>query len=112
MASYFKFPLDKKTEEKIENLISEIKQAENPKKFNRELADIVNKLIDEGMDYYFINTLRRLKINAIVRKPFEIGINTSIKGLKVVSPKIFKTLSEKQFKEAVEILEEMIVKEK
>ncbi len=111
MASYLKFPFSKATEDKIRSLITDMEQAEKKKVYSKDLAKVVNLLIDEGMDYYFINTLKRLKINAIVRKPFEIGINTSIKGLKVVSPKIFRTLSEKQFDEVIEIMKEMIVEE-
>lgn len=108
MASFFKFPINKTTEQEIFDLLNEIKKSDKVKPYSKQISEVINKLIDEGMEYYFINTIKRLKINPIVRKPFILGINTSIKGLKVVSPQIFKTLSEKQFKEAIAILEEMI----
>lgn len=111
MAIYFKFPVPKKIEKRIEKVISDIESSDSPKDFSKELSDIINDLLDEGMDYYFVQSLKRLKVSSIVRKPFEIGINTSIKGLKLISPKIFKTLSEKQFYGAVEILKEMINEE-
>lgn len=111
MAIYFKVPVPKKIENRINKVISDIESSDNPKEHSKELSDIINDLLDEGMDYYFVQSLKRLKVSSIVRKPFEIGINTSIKGLKLISPKIFKTLSEKQFYGAVEILKEMIYKE-
>ena len=108
MSMYFKFPVPEKIEKRIEKVIKNIEASDKPKTFSKELSDIVNDLLDEGMDYYFVTSLKRLKVSPIVRKPFEIGINTSIKGLKLISPKIFKTLSDKQFDGAVEILKEMI----
>jgi hypothetical protein len=111
MSIFFKFTVSKKTEKKIRKLLEEIDGAEKPKSFSKELSDVVNILLDEGMDYFFIESLKRLKVNAIVRKPFELGINTSIRGLKLIAPKFFKTLSEKQFLGAIEILKEMINEE-
>lgn len=108
MSVYFKFPVPKKIEKRIYKVIAEIESSEKPKEHSKELSDIVNDLLDEGMDYYFVQSLKKLKVSAIVRKPFEIGINTSIKGLKLISPKIFKTLSDKQFDGAVDILKEML----
>lgn len=108
---YFKFPVPEKIEKRIVKVIKDIENSEKPKNFSKELSDIVNDLLDEGMDYYFVKSLKRLKVNAIVRKPFELGINTSLRGLKMISPKIFKTLSENQFDGAVDILKEMIHRE-
>ena len=111
MSIYFKFPVSEKIARRIDNVVADIDSSDNPKSFSKELSDIVNDLLDEGMDYYFVDSLKRIKVNAIVRKPFEIGINTSLRGLKMISPKIFKTLSDKQFEGAVEILKEMIHRE-
>ena len=110
MSMYFKFPVPKKIKSRIDKVIEKIEDSDKPKSHSKELSDIVNDLLDEGMNYFFIESLKRLKVNAIVRKPFELGINTSLRGLKMISPKIFKTLSEKQFYDAVEILKEMIHK--
>lgn len=111
MASYFKFPISKKTEKKIISFLEAVKDQENLKPHIKEFTHIVNELIDEGMEYYFISTLKKLEITPIVRKPFELGITTSVKGLKVISPKILKTLSENQLKKSIEILEEMVILE-
>lgn len=111
MSIYFKFPVPQKIEKRIDKVITNIEGSDKPKSFSKELSDIVNDLLDEGMSYFFVESLKRLKVNPIVRKPFEIGISTSIRGLKLISPKIFKTLSDKQFDGAVEILKEMIHRE-
>lgn len=111
MTAHIRFPISNKTENKITELLARMNNASELKPFSKELSVVVNELIDEGVDFYFLNNIKRLKINAIVRKPFEIGVHASMRGLKLVSPKIFRTLSEKQFKEVVVIMEELIEKE-
>lgn len=111
MPIFFKFPVPEKIEKRIEKVIKDIDSSYSPKSFSKDLSDIVNDLLDAGMDYYFVESLKRIKVATIVRKPFEMGINGSLRGLKLISPKIFKTLSEKQFSGAVDILKEMIHRE-
>ena len=111
MSLFLKFPISTKTEKQINDILIKLNEGEKIKSHNKEIANIVNSVIDEGMEYYFIKTIKRLKINPIIRKPFELGVNTSIRGLKIITPKILRVLSEKQLKEAVNIIDEMLLEE-
>jgi hypothetical protein len=111
MSIYFKFPVSEKIEKRIDKVIADIEASDRPKSFSKDLSHIVNDLLDEGMVYFFVDSLKKINVNTMVRKPFELGISTSLRGLKMISPKIFKTLSDKQFDGAVEILKEMIHRE-
>jgi hypothetical protein len=54
-------------------VLTSVEEAQDPLKYREALADLVAKLVDAGMDYYFLRALRHAKVGFVVEQSATIA---------------------------------------
>ena len=76
----------------------------NKKALVEELYGLITKLSTEGLDYFFVQTLRKAKINALSLKAVEMAIRTGQKAVLSLGKTILKGMSEAQLEVVMEMI--------
>ncbi len=106
---YLGFPVPDDLHARVEEIICEIRKASNKKQYALPLFEVVSELSDVGLHYFFIQSLRRVKIGRIKMMAVENAIRIGKKAILSVGKSIIKTMNNEQLSVLVDVLEEFIL---
>ena len=73
-----------------------------------KLNDLISELTDGGLDFFFLEPLRRLNASSMVMGMARMGINSMHKGAKMVVHKVLKKLDDKSLVAILDFIDEII----
>lgn len=105
---YLGFLIPEALETKLVTLLEKVKAAENKKAYAMDLFDIIVALSDEGLEYFFLDPLRRAKVGGLSFKIISGAISVGKKGIIAAGRGIVKGLDNQQLMIVVDLLESSI----
>ncbi len=72
---------------KTDATLGALELAPNPEAHRDRLADLVEELIESGMDYYFLRALKLAKMGFVAEQSARLGMSGSVKLIASVSRK-------------------------
>jgi hypothetical protein len=72
---------------KTDATLGALEVASNPEAHRDRLADLVEELIESGMDYYFLRALKLAKMGFVAEQSARLGMSGSVKLIASVSRK-------------------------
>jgi len=72
---------------KTDATLGALEGASNPEAHRDRLADLVEELIESGMDYYFLRALKLAKMGFVAEQSARLGMSGSVKLIASVSRK-------------------------
>tara|TARA_R100000789_G_scaffold34218_3_gene37496 strand:+ start:465 stop:821 length:357 start_codon:yes stop_codon:yes gene_type:complete len=89
--------------------VSELKnRGKADKQAIEQLYDLINELTEAGLDFFFIEPLRRLKAGSMMMGMARMGISSMLKGSKMVIHKVLKKLDDRSLAAILDFIEEII----
>ena len=89
--------------------VSELKsRGKADKQAIEQLYDLINELTEAGLDFFFIEPLRRLKAGSMMMGMAKMGISSMLKGSKMVVHKVLKKLDDRSLAAILEFIAEII----
>ncbi|MAA64675.1 MAG: hypothetical protein CL581_07860 [Alteromonadaceae bacterium] len=73
-----------------------------------ELYELIVELTDNGLDFFFLEPLRRLRAGNMMMGMAKVGISSMLKGSKMVVHKVLKKLDDKSLASILDFIEEII----
>ncbi|WP_165857035.1 hypothetical protein [Marinobacter sp. JSM 1782161] len=73
-----------------------------------ELYNLIVELTEEGLDFFFLEPLRRLRASSMLMGMAKMGIGSMLKGSKMVIHKVLKKLDDRSLASILDFIEEII----
>ncbi|WP_372987343.1 hypothetical protein [Marinobacter sp.] len=73
-----------------------------------KLYELIVELTEEGLDFFFLEPLRRLKASSMMLGMAKMGISSMLKGSKMVVHKVLKKLDDRSLAAILDFIEEII----
>lgn len=73
-----------------------------------KLYSLIIDLTDNGLDFFFLEPLRRLRASSMLMGMAKMGINSMFKGSKMVIHKVLKKLDDRSLVSILDFIEEII----
>lgn len=105
---YLGFPLSDALENRVNEVIIELKSTPKRRQHALKLFQVISDLSDEGLDYFFIQSLKRAGLGRIKMIAVENAIKVGKKAILTVGKGIIKAMSDEQLLIIVNVLEESI----
>lgn len=73
-----------------------------------KLYNLIVELTESGLDFFFLEPLRRLRAGNMMMSMARMGIGSMLKGSKMVVHKVLKKLDDRSLKDILDFIEEII----
>lgn len=73
-----------------------------------QLYELIIDLTEAGLDFYFMEPLRRLHASSMMMGMARMGIGSMLKGSKMVIHKVLKKLDDRSMSDILDFIEEII----
>jgi hypothetical protein len=105
---YLGFPLTEGLEDRVQEILADLKNNTNRRQFSLKLFQVVSDLSDEGLDYFFIQSLKRAGLGRIKMIAVENAIKIGKKAILTVGKGILKAMSDEQLLIIGNVLEDSL----
>ena len=105
---YLGFPLSADLESRVLEVINDVQTASNKRQYALKLFQAINDLSDVGLDYYFIQSLRRAGLGKIKMIAIENAIKMNKKAILTIGKGIIKSMNDEQLLIIANIIESSI----
>jgi hypothetical protein len=95
----------------LQALAVEVRAAERPSRLAGRGADLILRLTEANLDYYFIRSARRLDVGMVSQSAIRLGLRTAMGGISVFVKGLAHALSDDQVRRLAELLDEMLIVE-
>lgn len=93
---YLGFPLSDGLENRVQEILADLDNNTSRRQFALKLFQVVSDLSDEGLDYYFIQSLKRAGLGRIKMIAVENAIKVGKKAILTVGKGILKAMNDEQ----------------
>ncbi len=90
------------------DLIAELRESDDHAGFADRLIDVVDRIADHGMTYFFIHPTRLVGLGAVTIKALELSIQTGKKAVLSISRQIARRLDREQLLRITDFLESIV----
>lgn len=105
---YLGFPLSEGLEGRVQEILDDLNNNDNRRQFALKLFQVVSDLSDEGLDYFFIQSLKRAGLGKIKMIAVENAIKVGKKAILSVGKRILKAMTDEQLLIIGNVLEECL----
>ena len=105
---YLGFPLSEGLENRVQEILADLKNNTNRRQFALKLFQVVSDLSDEGLDYFFIQSLKRAGLGRIKMIAVENAIKVGKKAILTVGKGILKAMNDEQLLIIGSVLEDSL----
>jgi len=105
---YLGFPLSDNLKARVEAVVAEVKAASNRRQHALKLFQVISDLSDEGLDYYFIQSLKRAGLGRIKMIAVENALAVGKKAILTVGKGIIKAMNDEQLLIIANVIEDSI----
>jgi hypothetical protein len=91
-----RFHHSKELRAKTNAVLDALEAAPDHPKHGESLADLVNELIEAGMDYYFLRALKKAQVGFVSEQSARLGMSGAVKLISSVSRKFIVRMDKNQ----------------
>lgn len=106
---YFVFPLDEETRRLAEHYVAGVRITEEAKPYQKDLIELIDRLADTGLEYFFIQTLKEAKVSGLWVRATQTAMRTGKRAILAVGKKIVRRLSLEQLRTVAQVIERSII---
>ncbi len=89
-------------------LIADIRANGADKKRRESLYNLIMRLTETGVDFFFLEPLRRMEAGPVMQKMAQMGIGSMLKGTRMVIHNVLKKANEKHVEGILVFIEEIL----
>jgi len=105
---YLGFPISEDLENRVQEILSDLKNNTSRRQYALKLFQVVSDLSDEGLDYFFIQSLKRAGLGRIKMIAVENAIKIGKKAILTVGKGILKAMTDEQLLIIGNVLEDSL----
>jgi len=101
-------PVPEELAQRAAHLINEIRYEGAESRHKEALYELIIELTEVGVDFFFLEPLRRLGAGPMMMKMARMGLSSTLKGTRMVIHKVLKRIDEKHLAGIVDFIEEIL----
>lgn len=101
-------PIPEDLANEAHGLIADIRTNGANKKRRESLYNLIIRLTETGVDFFFLEPLRRMEAGAMMQRMAGMGISTMLKGTRMVIHNVLKKADEKHIEGILVFMEEIL----
>lgn len=106
---FISFPLSEELDQRVSNFVANVRESEDKRAYSGELVDLVESLVNEGLEHFFWTPVEITKLGGVTRKMIRMGINSGKKTLNVIAGKVIKGFTDDQIEAVTGFLESLLL---
>ncbi|MEM6793127.1 MAG: hypothetical protein AAF725_04060 [Acidobacteriota bacterium] len=106
---YIASPLPDDLAEDFERTAEKIRAAPRPSRYSREGAELVIRLTEACLDYYFLGSVQKLGLGTMANQATRIGLKTAVSGISVFVKQLSKRMSDEEVLHMIDLLEDLML---
>ncbi len=107
--SHIVAPISNELRAKAEQTVTELRsRSKADKDAIEQLYNLIVELTENGLDFFFLEPLRRLRAGSMMMGMAKVGISSMLKGSKMVVHKVLKKLDDESLVSILDFIEEII----
>lgn len=75
------------------------------------LVEVILELTDRGMDFYYLEPLRRARVSAMATSAARLGFAAASRGIPAIIRRVVSSLDEEQLLGIVDFIDEILIRE-
>lgn len=107
--SHIVAPIPDALKVKAQRTVAELRErGKADKQAIEQLYELIIELTDNGLDFFFLEPLRRLQASSMLMGMARMGIGSMLKGSKMVIHKVLKKLDDQSLASILDFIDEII----
>jgi hypothetical protein len=106
---YVAFPIPDELRDETMDLITELRESDDHAGFADRLIEVVDRISDHGMQYFFIYPTRLVGMGPVTIKALDVSIQTGKKAILTISRQIARRLDRDQLLRIGDFLESLVL---
>lgn len=100
-------PIPEELANNAAELIGRIREEGASRSHIDELFELIMALTESGIDFFFMEPLRRLRAGPVMMKVAQVGLSSTVKGIRMVIRNVLRKMDLKQIEPILEFIEEI-----
>jgi hypothetical protein len=109
MKIYLAAPLSVELATELESFLKQARELPDPTTMRKEGADLIIRLTNECLDYYFLRGVEKLGLGLIARQATNLGLTSASTGIAMFVRRIAGSMNAEQIRKLADIVEELIL---
>jgi hypothetical protein len=109
MSFHIAFPIPNDQYQLAWQVMDDIREAPHDKGHRKALISLINQLADEGIDYFFLKSLKQAQLSFVKIKTAEVGLQTFKAGLQPLLKGIVNAMSDAQLLRIIDFMEGILL---
>ena len=105
------FEISGELRQQAEAIVRDIRSSPDKQRHVPELVDVVLKMTDRGLHYYFLHPLEEAGVGIVTRRAVDLAIGTAGRALPVVVRKTVKSLSDEQLLSIGDFIDHILIRD-
>ena len=106
---YIAAPIPQEMAEEMDDLLRRIRSAEKPSRLSREGADVIMRLTEVCLDYYYLRSVKALGLGTVAYQATRMGLKTAVSGISVFVKQSSRMMNDEQVLRLADLVEELIL---
>lgn len=107
-AHFFRFTLPDALGVRTKRVLAAIAENDEPGQYGTELSEVIIALMDAGLKFYFLDPMKRIRLNAVVFQGSALGLAGVLGIIAPMVRNVVAHLDDKQLREVAQIMREMM----
>jgi hypothetical protein len=107
-SSHIAFPIPEDLRNETLSLIAELRESEDHAGYADQLIDVVDRISDHGMTFFFIYPVKLVGLGAVTVKTLQVAIQSAKRAVMAVSRQIARRLDRDQLLRIADFLESIV----
>jgi hypothetical protein len=109
MQPYIASPIPAELAADMERVLAEIRAAEHPRDHREAGVDLIIRLTDASLDYYFLRSVEVLGLGALAQQLTRMGLKTATSGIAMFVRQVGKSMTDQQILQLAEMIEGLVL---
>lgn len=106
---YIASPISSEMAKELDDLLIRIRASEKPSRLSRDGADVIMRLTETSLDYYFLRSVKALGLGTVAYQATRMGLKTAVTGISVFVKQASRMMSDQQVLKLADLVEELIL---
>ena len=95
----------------VHRMIETVRDDPHPARHARHGVELILRLTESNLDYYFVESARRLGLGMVALSSIRLGLRTALGGISMFVKGLSGILSDEQVRRLAELMDDMLVVE-
>lgn len=109
MTTYIGAPISPELAQGLDEFFLKVRAAERPRDHRAEGVNLILRMTQESLDYYFLRSVDLLGVGSLAKKGVSLGLSTALRGISVFVKATGRAMSDEQIVQLTHLVEDLVL---